>query len=211
MPLPRHLAARRHLSRVDPTLGALIRRAGPCRLGHHLPRDPFQALLQSIVSQQLSVKAADTILGRLEALFPKGRPDPARLLVFSDEELRGAGLSGQKLRYMRDLSARVLDGRLRLSRLHTLADDEVRQALVEVKGIGRWTAEIFLMFTLGRPDILPADDLGLQNAAHRLYGLRRRPTPDRLLTLGEAWRPHRSVASWYLWRSLELPRASSRA
>ena len=203
MPSPRHLAARRHLVRADPVLGALITRLGPCGLGHGRARDPFQALLRSIVSQQLSVKAADTIFGRLLALFPNGRPDPARLLVFQDEELRTVGLSGQKSRYMRDLATRVLDGRLRLARLDALPDETVVEALTEVKGIGRWTAEIFLMFTLGRLDVLPTDDLGLQNAAHRVYGLRRRPAPRQLRRMGDAWRPYRSVACWYLWRSLD--------
>lgn len=195
-------AARRHLIRVDPTLGAFIRRAGPCGLGTGRRRDPFQALLRSIVSQQLSVKAADTIFDRFTALFPGGRPAPAHLLVLDDPPLRAAGLSGQKVRYMRDLATRVLDGRLRLSRLHALPDEAALAALTEVKGIGRWTAEIFLMFTLGRPDVLPADDVGLMNAAQRLYGLRRRPTPERLRRLGEPWRPYRSTACWYLWHSL---------
>ncbi len=203
MPFPRHLAARRHLVRADPVLGELIIRLGPCGLGHGPARDPFQALLRSIVSQQLSVKAADTIFGRFLALFPKGRPEPARLLVFADEELRAVGLSGQKTRYMRDLATRVLDGRLRLSRLDALPDEAVVEALTEVKGIGRWTAEIFLMFKLGRLDVLPADDLGLLNAARTVYGLRRRPAPRQLQRMGDAWRPYRSVACWYLWRSLD--------
>jgi DNA-3-methyladenine glycosylase II len=202
---PLHVKARRHLSRVDPVLAALIRRVGPCRLGHGPVRDPFQALLRAIVSQQLSVKAANTIFERLLTLFPGGRAEPARLLVFADEDLRRAGLSGQKIRYMRDLATRVLDGRLRLARLDRLSDQEVLQALTEVKGIGRWTAEIFLMFKLGRLDVLPADDLGLLNAAQGLYALRRRPAPARLLRMGEAWRPYRSVACWYLWRSLDAP------
>jgi DNA-3-methyladenine glycosylase II len=203
VPRPDHRTARRHLSRVDPVLAALIERLGPCRLGHGPARDPFLALLRAIVAQQLSVQAADTIFGRLLALFPGGAPDPARLLVFPDDALRAVGLSGQKMRYMRDLATRVLDGRLHLAPLDALPDDEVLQALTEVKGIGRWTAEIFLMFTLGRQDVLPADDLGLLNAAHAAYGLRRRPTPERLLRIGEAWRPYRSVACWYLWQSLD--------
>jgi DNA-3-methyladenine glycosylase II len=198
-----HRPAVRHLTRVDPVLGALIRRVGPCRLGHGPARDPFATLIRAIVSQQLSIRAADTIYGRLCGLFPRGRPHPVHLLVLDDAALRGAGLSVQKVRYMRDLATRVADGRLRLSRLHALDDETVLESLTAVHGIGRWTAEIFLMFTLGRPDVLPAADLGLLNAAQRLYGLRRRPTPAALLRRGEPWRPYRSAACWYLWRSLE--------
>lgn len=190
---------------ADPVMAALIRRAGPCRLGSSRAADPFFLLLRAIVSQQLSTKAAATIFGRLCALFPAGRPTPARLLALDDATLRGVGLSAQKTRFVRDLASRVHDGRLDLRALDTYDDARALAALTSVLGIGTWTAEIFLLFQLHRPDVLPLGDLGLLTAMQRVYGLRVRPTPKRASTLAEAWRPHRSVAAWYLWRSLELP------
>jgi DNA-3-methyladenine glycosylase II len=195
--------ARRHLMRTDPKLGIIIKKVGPCELHIAGPRDPFETLTRSIASQQLSTKAADTIFGRFCDLFPKGRPVPHGVMTLTDDQIRATGFSRPKVGYIRDLSAHVLDGRLDLKGLRKHSDEEVMRQLVAVKGIGRWTAEIFLMFRLGRPDILPADDLGLMNAAHRAYGLRKRPTPEQLRRLGEAWRPYRSVAAWYLWASLE--------
>ena len=157
----------------------------------------------SIASQQLSVKAAATIFGRFCDLFPPDRkPRPERVMTLTDDQIRGVGFSRPKVAFIQDLAAHVLDGRLDLKGLKKHPDDEVMRQLVAVKGIGRWTAEIFLMFRLGRPDILPADDLGLMNAAHRVYGMRKRPTPDQLRKRGETWRPYRSVAAWYLWASL---------
>lgn len=180
-----------------------MRRIGPCRLHAVAPRDPFEALCLSIASQQLSTKAAATIFGRFCDLFPDRKPTPDHVMTLTDEEIRAAGFSRPKISFIRDLAARVLDQRLDLHHLKTLADDEVIEALVAVKGIGRWTAEIFLMFRLGRIDILPADDLGLMTAVQRLYGLRTRPDAKRLRKIGEAWKPYRSIASWYLWQSLE--------
>lgn len=188
--------------KTDPKLGAVIKRIGPCGLHSVAPRDPFEALTMSIASQQLSTKAADTIFRRFCDLFPGRRPTPARVMTLSDDEIRAVGFSRPKVGFIKDLAGRVLDGRLDLKGLTKHPDEEVMRQLVAVKGIGRWTAEIYLMFRLGRPDILPADDLGLMNAAHRVYKLRARPTPDKLRRLGEAWRPHRSVAAWYLWASL---------
>ena len=196
--------ARRHLIGADPVLAALIRRAGPCRLGASRGNDPFFLLLRAIVSQQLSTKAAATIFGRLCALFPAGAPTPARLLAMDEATLRGVGLSTNKTRFVRDLSARVRDGRLDLARLDTADDAAALSALTDVLGIGTWTAEIFLLFQLHRPDIFPVGDLGLLTAMQRVYKMRTRPTPARALRVAEAWRPHRSVAAWYLWRSLEL-------
>jgi DNA-3-methyladenine glycosylase II len=196
--------ARRHLAKADPVLAALMRRVGPCRFAAGPPDPPFPSLLRMIVGQQLSVTAARTIHGRLLALFPDGRPTPAALLSLDDPTLRTAGLSRPKLRYVRDLAQRVLDGRLDLDAVDALPDDEVIGRLVEVTGIGRWTAEIFLMFHLHRPDVLPADDLGIVRAVQQAYGMRRRPSAKKVLAVGEAWRPYRSVASWYLWQSLEL-------
>jgi 3-methyladenine DNA glycosylase/8-oxoguanine DNA glycosylase len=200
-----HTAARRHLLNADPTLAGLIRRVGPCRLHSAAPPDPFEALTMSIASQQLSTKAAATIFKRFCTLFPPaGKPSPDRVMTLTDEEIRAAGFSRPKVSFIKDLAAHVLDGRLDLDGLGDCGDEEVMRQLVAVKGIGRWTAEIYLMFRLGRPDILPVDDLGLAIAVQRAYKLRKRPTPERLRKLGEAWRPHRSVASWYLWASLEL-------
>ena len=202
---PDYRAARRHLMKADPTLRLIMQRIGPCRLHALAPVDPFKALCLSIASQQLSTKAADTIFRRFCDLFPPDRtPTPERVMTLTDAEIRAAGFSRPKVGFLKDLAAHVRDGRLDLGRLPHHPDDEVMRQLIAVKGIGRWTAEIFLMFRLGRLDVLPADDLGLMNAAHRAYRLRQRPTPDKLRKLGEKWRPYRSVAAWYLWQSLAM-------
>jgi DNA-3-methyladenine glycosylase II len=193
--------ARRHLSRRDPVIRDLMRVHGKCGLADAQHGDPFGALMKAIVSQQLSTRAADTIFKRLIALF-EGAPTPAALGALTDAQLRNVGLSGQKLRYMRDLGQKVQDGSLPLPALDAMTDDEVIAALTQVKGIGRWTAEMFLMFRLQRPDVLPVDDLGIVKAVQKAYGLRKTPSADRLNKIGEAWRPFRSVACWYLWRSL---------
>jgi 3-methyladenine DNA glycosylase/8-oxoguanine DNA glycosylase len=195
-------AARRHLMKCDPTLGDLIRRVGPCRLHAVAPKDAFATLCRTIASQQLSTKAADTIYGRFADCFPKRRPTPELVMTLSDDRIRACGFSRAKLSFIKDLASRVSDGRLDLKSLRRHPDDEVLRQLVAVKGIGRWTAEVFLMFRLGRPDVLPADDLGLMNAVQRAYKMRKRPTAKVLRTMGERWRPHRSVAAWYLWASL---------
>ena len=194
--------ARRILARRDPILRDLMRRHGPCRLADSQHTDPFQALVHAIISQQLSTKAAATIAGRVDALLD-GLPMPARVSAVSDAQLRSAGLSGQKVRYLRDLCARIGDGTLPLDALDRMPDEEVIAALTRVKGIGRWTAEMFLMFRLHRPDVLPVGDLGIVKAVQRAYRLRAVPSPTRLLRLGESWRPYRSVACWYLWASLD--------
>ena len=186
----------------DPKLRELIKRIGPCELHAVAPKDPFEALCMSIASQQLSIKAAATIFRRFADLFPDRRPTPERVMTMTDDEIRACGFSRPKVTFIKDLAGRVLDGRLDLKGLKKHSDDEVMAQLVAVKGIGRWTAEVFLMFRLGRPDILPADDLGLMNAVHRAYRLRKRPDAKKLRQMGEAWRPYRSVASWYLWQSL---------
>jgi DNA-3-methyladenine glycosylase II len=198
---PEYARARRLLARRDPVLRDIMRAHGKCGLGDAQNADPFGALLKAIVSQQLSTKAAKTIYARLVALL-EGEPTPARLAAVSDDDLRAAGLSGQKLKYMRDLGARVHDGSLALHALDGMGDEDVIARLTQVKGIGRWTAEMFLMFRLKRPDVLPVGDLGIVKAVQKAYGLRKTPTPDRLTRIGEAWRPYRSVACWYLWRSL---------
>src|SRR5690349_16472649 len=193
--------ARRHLSRRDPVIRDLMRVHGKCGLADAQHGDPFGALMKAIVSQQLSTKAADTIFKRLIALFD-GIPTPPALDALTDAQLRGVGLSGQKLRYMRDLGAKVHDGVVPLPSLDAMSDEDVIVALTQVKGIGRWTAEMFLMFRLHRPDVLPVDDLGIVKAVQKAYGLRKTPSAARLNRIGEAWRPYRSVACWYLWRSL---------
>jgi DNA-3-methyladenine glycosylase II len=179
----------------------LMRRHGPCGLAGAQHEDPFTALVHAIISQQLSSKASATIERRFDALFG-GRPAPAAVRQESDERLRGVGLSGQKVRYVRDLSTRIHEGTLDLAALGELADEEVITSLTQVKGVGRWTAEMFLMFRLHRPDVLPVGDLGIVKAAQRVYRLRKPPSPERLTRLGEPWRPYRSVACWYLWASL---------
>jgi DNA-3-methyladenine glycosylase II len=198
-----YATARRWLMRKDPVLGAAIKSIGACGMADRQRKDHLSALVSAIVSQQLSTKAAATIFGRFVALFPDNHiPDAAAIAAQTDAALRAVGLSGQKVGYMRDLSARLMDGRLRLDELEDLPDEEVIQRLVAVKGFGRWTAEMFLMFRLHRPDVLPAGDLGIVVAIQRLYRLRKRPDAKRVLKIGEAWRPYRSVASWYLWQTL---------
>jgi len=195
--------ATRLLRRRDPILGALIKRVGVCALAERQRKDHLTALIGAIVSQQLSTKAAATIFGRFVALFPNGEIRADLIDGLTTEALRGVGLSGQKVGYLRDLSARIADGRLRLDELDALPDEEVIERLTSVKGFGRWTAEMFLMFRLHRPDVLPVDDLGIVKAVQMVYGLRKRPKPQRILKIGEVWRPYRSVASWYLWQSLK--------
>ena len=193
--------ARRTLARRDPILRDLIRRHGACGLADSPHTDPFQALVHAIISQQLSTRAAAAIAARVDALVD-GLPDAARLAAVSDAQLRSAGLSGQKVSYLRDLCERIAAGSLPLETLDGLPDEEVIAALTRVKGIGRWTAEMFLMFRLHRPDIWPVGDLGIIKAVQRAYRLRTLPSPTRLLRLGESWRPYRSVACWYMWASL---------
>ena len=188
--------------KADPKLSLIIKRIGRCELHAVAPRDAFEALCMSIASQQLSVKAAATIFGRFCDLFPNRKVSPEVVMTLADDQIRAVGFSRPKASFIKDLAARVLDKRLDLKGLKRHPDDEVMRQLVAVKGIGRWTAEIFLMFRLGRMDIFPADDLGLMNAVHRAYGLRKRPDAKRLRKMGEAWSPYRSVAAWYLWQSL---------
>ena len=196
--------ARRILARRDPVIAALIRTHGPCGLARAQHTDPFHALVQAIISQQLSTAAARTIGKRLRGLYD-GRLTAAAIAATPDPQLRAVGLSPQKVGYMRDLCARVQSGDLALGSLDSLSDDDVIEALTRVKGIGRWTAEMFLMFRLHRPDVLPVGDLGIVKAIQRQYRLRKTPSVDRLNRIGEAWRPYRSVACWYLWASLGNP------
>ena len=164
--------------------------------------DPFPALVRTITAQQISTKAAATIHGRLTALMPNG-VTPDAMLALTDDRFRQAGLSRQKIGYLRDLASKVKSGELPVASLHELDDEAVIEAIVKVKGLGRWSAEMFLMFRLRRPDVLPVGDLGIVTAIQRLYGLRKKPKAVGIMKIGDAWRPYRTVACWYLWRSLE--------
>jgi DNA-3-methyladenine glycosylase II len=203
-----HAAIRRralaHLRSTDPVLSQIIERVGPCRFGANEQGTHFDALCRSIIYQQLSGKAAATIHRRVLALYGDRVPSASELAATPDAKLREAGLSRQKLGYLKDLASQVASGSLPITHLHELPDAEVIDALVAVKGIGRWTAQMFLMFRLGRPDVLPVLDLGIQKAIRRAYRLRKHPTPERVAKLGGKWAPYRSFASWYLWRSLDV-------
>ena len=202
-------AARVALAAADPAMAALIERIGEIDLEARLsrrreqrPADAYGALLRAIVGQQLSTKAARTIHLRVLDLFGGATPSPERLLAAGEEELRGCGLSGRKVEYVRDLAAHVLGGELELDRLGELSDEEVVAEIVAVRGLGRWTAEMFLLFHLERPDVLSGGDLGIRKAVRVEYGLAELPAPSRVLEIGEVWRPNRSLASLYLWESL---------
>lgn len=195
--------ARRLLLRRDPVLAALIRKHGPCGLAAAQRADHFSALVRAIVGQQLSTKAATTIHRRLIELVGNGVATPEAIATLTDAQLRSVGLSRQKTAYLRDLCAKVAGREVHLDALGRMTDDEVIAELTKIKGVGRWTAEMFLMFRLHRPDVLPVGDLGIVNAVKNVYRLRKKPTADRIEKIGEAWRPYRSVACWYLWRSLD--------
>jgi DNA-3-methyladenine glycosylase II len=195
--------ARRLLMRRDPVMRDLMRRYGACGLADSQHTNPYKALVHSIMSQQLSSKAAATIARRFAELFGGTFPTPAQVLEMSPERLRSCGLSGMKVSFIRDLAQRVHERTLHLDALDAMTDEEVIAELTKVKGIGRWTAEMFLMFRLHRPDVLPLGDLGIVNAMKRAYGLRKPPTPARMMKIGESWRPYRSIACWYLWASLD--------
>jgi DNA-3-methyladenine glycosylase II len=202
---PENMArARRVLMRRDPVLAVIIKKYGACGIKTGREHDIFCGLVEAIVSQQLSTRAAATIYARLRALLPDGAPPtPEALMPLSDEALRGVGLSRQKAGYIRDLSRRVLDGSLKSEMLPSLSDEEIITELTKIKGIGRWTAEMILIFRLARPDILPVADLGIVKAIQKAYGLRKMPSEKRMQQIADRWRPYRSVASWYLWASLE--------
>jgi len=195
--------ARAHLSKADPVLAQIIAEVGA--LGIQPRRERFQALVRTIIFQQLAGAAANAIYGRFVGLFPGVEfPSPEQVIAKTDAELRSVGLSEKKALYIKDLAAHVRDGKLNFHRFHRMTDEEIVADLTQVKGIGKWTAEIFLMFNLGRPDVMPADDLGVQNAVKRHYRMRQRPNRKRLLKHAERWRPYRTAAAWYLWRSLDI-------
>jgi DNA-3-methyladenine glycosylase II len=200
---------RRHLAAADPTMAALIERIGEIDLATRLrrrseerPADAYGALLRAIVGQQLSTRAARTIYLRVLELFDGRTPAPEQLLEAGEESLRAAGLSGRKVSYVRDLASHVISGELELDRLGELSDEEAIEEIVAVRGLGRWSAEMFLLFHLERPDVLSGGDLGIRKAVQIEYGLDEIPAPARVMEIGEPWRPHRSLASLYLWESL---------
>jgi DNA-3-methyladenine glycosylase II len=190
-----------HLKKSDPVLRAIIERVGPCRMQFGEPE--FGSLAESIVYQQLNGKAAETIFERFAALA--GDPlTPEGILKLSDEQLRGVGLSKQKSAYLKDLSAKTAAGLLDFSRLPELTDEEVIAHLTQVKGIGEWTAHMFLMFSLRRPNVLPTGDYGVQVAIKKHYKRRKLPKPDVMEKIAKPWAPYRSIACWYMWRSLDI-------
>jgi DNA-3-methyladenine glycosylase II len=199
----------RHLATVDPVMRRLIREIGPYGLRTNARRPPFEILARAVANQQLNGTAAETILRRLVALFPGRKfPTPDDLLTASEEDIRGAGFSRAKVAALRDLAAKTLDGTVPLARvIRRLEDDVIIERLTRVRGIGRWTAEMLLIFHLGRPDVLPADDFGVRAGFRVAYGLADLPRPKELLLHGERWRPYRTAAAWYLWRAVERAKA----
>jgi DNA-3-methyladenine glycosylase II len=195
----------RHLAEADPRLGDLIARAGPFTMRPEPAQSMFAALVEAIVNQQLSGRAAATILGRVVALYrPRRFPRPQDLLDTPPERLRAAGLSAAKVLAVRDLAARMLDGTVPpMARVRRMADEEIIERLTIVRGVGRWTVEMLLLFRLGRPDVLPLGDLGVRMGFARAFSRRVLSDPLVLSRRAERWRPYRSVASWYLWRALD--------
>lgn len=201
---PTWTAAVRKLRGADPVLATVIERVGPCRLALDPAENPFMALASCIVSQQLSGKAAATIFGRFQGLYPRATPPtPKQVLRTPVEKLRSAGLSGAKTAAIHDLARRIADGLLPVDELGRMDDEAVIQTLSSVRGIGRWSAEMYLIFRLGRPDVLPVGDLGLRKGVQRAYGLEELPKPVRLEQIAHPWKPYRSIATWYFWASLD--------
>lgn len=200
---PEHIsAALKHLSSADPVMRTLIRRVGPFRI--RLERDRFQMLVHSIISQQISGKAADSIRRRVQTLAGEAGITAESIGQLSPADLRSAGLSPQKLNYVLDLSQKVRAGEVQLQRLGRMTDDQVIAELTKVKGIGVWTAQMALMFSLGRLDVFPHDDLGIRSALRNLYGLNDLPDRATSHRIAEPWRPYATVASWYCWRSHDV-------
>jgi len=193
-------------------MAQLIARSRRYAITPSLPGRPFDALAESIAYQQLNGKAAATIWGRVRALYPKRKYlDPKLVLATSDEKLRAAGLSRSKVAALKDLAAKTLDGTVPSARaLAKMADEEIIERLTMVRGIGRWTVEMLLLFDLGRPDVWPVDDYGVRKGFAKTFGRRKLPTPKQLLKLGNKWKPYRSAAAWYFWRALDAPEKKSR-
>jgi 3-methyladenine DNA glycosylase/8-oxoguanine DNA glycosylase len=207
-----HERALRHLAAKDLTLARIIAKAGPCRLRPDREQSPFEALVEAVCHQQLTGKAAQTILGRVKALHPhRPFPAPDDILATPDEKLRSAGLSRAKVASVKDISAKTLDGTVpEVKALAKLDDAEIIERLTTIRGVGQWTVEMLLIFKLGRPDVLPVDDYGVRKGFMLAYRKRDLPKPATLLAHGERWRPYRSVASWYLWRAIDLARQAAK-
>jgi DNA-3-methyladenine glycosylase II len=203
-----HDHAHRHLSASDPRMAELIARSLRYNIKPATRLRPFHALAESIAYQQLSGKAAATIFGRVRALYPQGKwLDPEKLLATPDETLRAAGLSRNKMAALKDLAAKTIDGTVPGGRaIIRMSDDEIIERLTTVRGIGRWTVEMLLLFDLGRPDVWPVDDYGVRKGFAKTFGKRKLPTPKQLRKFGEQWKPYRSFAAWYFWRALDAPR-----
>ena len=204
--------AHRHLASTHPRMAALIARSLPYNVKPALSIRPFDALAESIAYQQLSGKAAATIFGRVRALYPRRKYlDPEKTLATPDEAFRAAGLSRNKIAALKDLAAKTNDGTVPSSRaIIRMSDEEIIGRLITVRGIGRWTVEMLLLFDLGRPDVWPVDDYGVRKGFAKTFGRRKLPTPKELMKFGEKWRPYRSVAAWYFWRALDAPKKTNR-
>jgi DNA-3-methyladenine glycosylase II len=207
-----HNAAHRHLAATHPRMAELIARSLRYNIKPESSMRPFDALAESIAYQQLSGKAAATIWKRVRALYPRRKYlDPKQVLTTPDEKLRGAGLSRSKVAAVKDLAAKTIDGTVPTTRrLAKMSDEEIIARLITVRGIGRWTVEMLLLFDLGRPDVWPVDDYGVRKGFAKTFGRRKLPKPRQLMKLGEKWRPHRSVAAWYFWRALDSPEKTNR-
>lgn len=205
--MPNHAVALRHLQAADPILAGLIARVGPCRMETRSRQTPFQALVSAVTHQQLNGRAARTILHRVKKLHPQRRfPGPQDLLETSEDRLRAAGLSRAKIAAIKDISAKAISGAVPTTRqMKQLEDAEIVARLIDLRGVGRWTAEMLLIFKLGRLDVLPVDDFGVRKGFALTYSRRELPKPAELLAHGECWRPYRSIAAWYLWRALDSP------
>ncbi len=195
--------AAEYLKGHDPVLRPVIEQYGPCTIEPH--RDYYRELVESIVGQQLSVKAASAIRHKFLELFDGTFPEPRAILNKTPEELRAAGLSWAKAKYIQDLAQHVLDGRIKFDHFDSLSNDEIIAELTDIKGVGEWTAHMFLMFLMGRLDVLPVGDLGIKNGIRALYNLKTVPTPDQIRKIAKKyhWHPYESVASWYIWQSLD--------
>ena len=198
--------AERHLRRADPVLAEIIPSVGPCLLAPR--RDYFAALCQSIITQQISTRVALVIYDRFRRQFPRGRVTPTGLLALDEPTLRSVGLSRQKMSYLRSLAEAFASERVPVRGFSRMSDEQIIDALVPLRGIGRWTVEMFLIFVLNRTDVLPVDDFGLRKGVQVAYGRREMPKAGELLRVGEPWRPYRSIATWYLWRMLAIRDAS---
>lgn len=198
-------AALKHLSAADPVMGRLIRAIGPCKLEPETRRSPFQSLVRAVAHQQLHATAAGNILARFKRLFPGKRfPTAEDLASVTDEQIRACGFSFAKIRSIRDIAEKTVSGVVPTSRqIAKLSDEEIIARLTTVRGVGRWTVEMLLIFQLGRPDVLPVDDFGVRSGFRRAYRKRAMPKPKALLKFGKRWRPHATTAAWYLWRAAD--------